>query len=75
MAQLTTNYHQAGPSPRHIRRENEMATCKNCGKEFDINTEQDWMEADDGGDICGDCVRDAEANIMQPEYPDDPRIS
>ena len=37
-----------------------MATCKNCGKVFDVNTEHGWMEADDGGDICGECVRDAE---------------
>jgi len=37
-----------------------MATCKNCNREFDINTEQDWMEADDEGDICGECVRDAD---------------
>jgi len=52
-----------------------MATCKNCGREFDINTEQDWMEADDGGDICGECVRDAEANISEPEYSTDPAIA
>lgn len=49
--------------------------CQNCGRKFSITIEQDWMEADDGGDICGECVREAEANIMQPEYPDDPAIS
>ena len=51
-----------------------MATCEICGREFDINTEQDWMESDTG-DICGECVRDAEANISQPEYPTDPAIA
>ena len=29
----------------------------------------------DEGDACGECVRDSEANISQPEYPDDPAIS
>jgi len=51
-----------------------MATCNICNRKFDINTEQDWMETDDG-DICGECVREANANIPQPEYPDDPAIS
>jgi len=39
-----------------------MATCKNCDREFDINdiNEAGWMEADDEGDICGECVREAE---------------
>ena len=52
-----------------------QVVCKNCGQRFDISTDPDWMEADDGGDICGQCVREAEANIMQPEYPDDSAIS
>jgi len=46
-----------------------MAKCKNCDREFDINTDPGWMEADDGGDICGECVREAEAGVL--DYPED----
>jgi len=51
-----------------------IITCEVCGSNFDYTQDPDHQETDTG-DVCGDCVRDSEANIAQPEYPDDPSIS
>jgi len=51
-----------------------IVACEVCGCKFDWTQDPDHQETDTG-DVCGDCVRDSEANIAQPEYPDDPAIS
>ena len=43
--------------------------CVICGKAIDYNDE-DWMEADGGGDICAACWRDAQADDDPEELPD-----
>jgi hypothetical protein len=37
----------------------ETSTCEICGAEIDLSTDG-WMESDTGGDICAECVEDAE---------------
>jgi hypothetical protein len=63
-----------GEVGEHLEHANQVARkaescCVICGVEVDYE-DVDWMEADGGGDICGGCIRDAEAEEDDGGGPD-----